>query len=506
MPQAESIYPDRERISLGVPGLDDILNGGLPSGHLYLIEGDPGTGKTTIALQFLLEGQRIGEKGLHVTLSESNAELLAVAESHGWSLGDLSIYEMTPEESSLNPEEQYTVFHPSEVELADTLTAVLKHVEAINPKRIVFDSLAELRMLSRDPLRYRRQVLALKRYFNGRDCTVLLLDDSGTDGRDMQLRSIAHGVIILQSLDRDYGVKRRRLEVRKLRGSRYREGFHDFNMYTGGIAVIPRLVASEHKPGFQPHVISSGLAELDQLIGGGIDAGTSTLIMGPAGCGKSSVAIRYALAAARRGDAATIFAFDESIASIKHRAAGLGMDLEPYIQSGHIHLQQIDPAELSPGEFVAAVQNAVEKLDAAVLVIDSINGLLASMPDDRFLALQLHELLTYLSQQGVATILTIAQHGLLGSNMDSPIDVSYLADAVVLCRYFEYKGELRKAISVMKKRSGTHERSIRELIMENNEMRVGGTLSEFEGVLTGIPRFTGVHSDLVKGEDDLSAS
>ena len=485
-----------ERILTGIPGLDDILGGGLPKGHLYLIEGDPGTGKTTIALQFLLEGIRNGEKVIYVTLSESKLELEQVAHSHGWPTDLLQIYEMVPPQDDLNPEAQYTVFHPSDVELADTITAILEQVDQLKPQRVVFDSLSELRMLARDPLRYRRQILALKRHFAGRACTVLLLDDRTAEGsHDLQLQSIAHGVVMMQSLERDFGIKRRRLEVRKLRGSSFREGFHDYTIETGGIAIFPRLVASEHNHGFNRHTVASGLAELDQLFGGGIDTGTSTLFIGPAGCGKSTLALRYALSAAQRGEKAMIYTFDEAYSTLVNRSKGLGMDPSACISNGTLEIQPVDPAELSPGEFVHRVRRLVEEQNLRVLVVDSMNGFLNAMPHEQFLAMQLHELLAYLAQQGVATILTLAQHGFLG-NMDSPVDVSYLADAVLIFRYFEFKGEIRQALSVLKKRSGPHERAIRELRFKPGNLSVGEPLVDFKGVLTGVPNFTGTSSQM----------
>jgi len=481
-----------DRLRTGIGGLDDVLNGGLPKGHLYLVEGDPGTGKTTLALQFLLEGIANGERGMYVTLSESKRELEQVAVSHGWSTDAFTIYEMVPPDEDLSAEAQYTVFHPSEVELADTITAIIKEVAAINPERIVFDSLSEFRMLARDPLRYRRQILALKRHFAGLNCTVLLLDDRTAEGgtNDLQLQSIAHGVIKLQSLERDFGIKRRRMEVHKLRGSRFREGYHDYTIETGGVAVYPRLVASEHLPGFQRESISSGLKELDELFRGGVDSGTSTLLMGPAGCGKSTIALLYAYTAAERGEKAIIFVFDESVATLIERAHGLGMDVKKHIDNGRLEIQQIDPAELSPGEFVSRITRLVNEQSLKVLVLDSLNGFLNAMPHEQFLSMQLHELLTYLGQQGIATFFTLAQHGFFGDT-ESSIDISYLADTVLLFRYFEQSAEVRQALSVVKKRSGPHEKTIRELIFGNGEIRVGPALKEFDGVLTGVPRYTG---------------
>lgn len=487
------------RVGTGIPGLDDILGGGLPGNHLYLLEGDPGTGKTTLAMQFLLEGVRQGDSGLYITLSESRRELEEVAASHNWSLDGLSIYEMAPLEDILSAEAQYTVFHPSEVELTDTVSAILDQVESIQPRRVVFDSLSEMRMLARDPLRYRRQILGLKRFFAGRECTVLLLDDHTIGDDDLQLQSIAHGVIIIQSTARPYGIKRRRLEVRKLRGVSYREGFHDFSIQTGGLQVYPRLVASEHRPGFRHSTVSSGIVELDRLLGGGVDRGTSTLLMGPAGSGKSTVAVRYALAAAQRGEPAAMFCFDESIETLEHRCKALNMELRPFLDSGKISLCQIDPAEMSPGEFVAQVREHVGKRNARVVVIDSMNGFLNAMPDEQYLTLQLHELLSYMGQQGVVSLMTLAQHGFMGTSMNTPVDLSYLADTVVLFRYFEHKGRIKQAISVVKKRSGLHERTIRELDFTKSGLRVGPALTEFQGVLTGVPEFMGTSEALESG-------
>jgi circadian clock protein KaiC len=489
------------RASTGVLGLDEVLAGGLPIDHLYLIEGDPGTGKTTLALQFLLEGVRRGERCLYVTLSESKHELLGVAESHGWDISGIPIYEMAPQEDEFTPEAQYTVFHPSDVELADTTRSVLKRVEEVNPSRVVFDSLSELRMLARDPLRYRRQILGLKRHFADRQCTVILLDDRTAEGNDLQLQSIAHGVIIMQSLEREFGVKRRRLEVRKMRGSRYREGYHDYTIEKGGVHVYPRLVASEHLSDFKRRPVLSGVRELDQLLGGGLDSGTSTLLIGPAGCGKSTVATRYAISAAERGERAAMFTFDETAGTLLYRAAELGMPLKKYMENGLIHLEQVDPAEMSPGAFIVGLRDIVQKGKAKVVVIDSLNGFLNAMPGEDFLTLQLHEVLSYMNQQGVATIMTLAQHGFVGVGMQSPVDVSYLADCVLLFRYFEAKGEVRQAISVVKKRSGHHERSIRELIFKNGGIAVGPTLRHFEGVLTGVPKHTGVAEELSGGSN-----
>lgn len=496
----KQLSSDTPRVPTGIEGFDDILNGGFPAGHLYLIEGDPGTGKTTLALQFLLEGIRRGERTLYITLSESKLELEQTARAHGWPVDQLNLAEMIPPAEDLKPEAQYTVFHPSEVELSDTLAAIFRTVDEAQPQRLVFDSLSEMRMLARDPLKYRRQILTLKRHLSGGDCTVLLLDDGTADrGNDLQLQSIAHGVIQMETLDRDYGVNRRRMQIRKLRGAWYREGFHDYTIHTGGISVYPRLVAAEHRTGHPDKSVDSGIQELDDLLGGGIDCGTSTLMTGPAGCGKSTIALRYAISAAQRGEKAVFVSFDESQAILLKRARGLGMDATEVLEKGLLDIQQVDPAELSPGEFVLRIRNFVEKETLSVLVIDSMNGLLNAMPHEQFLSMQLHELFAYLGQQGVATIITLAQHGIIGTSMQSPIDVSYLADTVLLFRYFEREGAIHQALSVVKKRSGNHEHTIRELVFADGRVHVGRALSNFEGVLTGVPRVTGDP----RGEDRL---
>ena len=480
-----------ELFATGVVGLDDVLGGGVARNHLYLIEGDPGTGKTTIAMQFLREGITRGQKGLYVTLSESKTELLEIATSHGWSLDGIEVFELGPDEAHLKPESQYTVFNPAEIELTDTTNAVLAEVERLQPERVVFDSLSELRLLARDSLRYRRQILGLKQYFAGRNCTVLLLDDRTSERHDLQLQSIAHGVIMMESVEREYGIKRRRLEVKKMRGARFREGFHDYCIKRGGVEVYPRLVASEHVLALEPTQLKSGITALDTLLGGGLDSGTSTLLLGPAGCGKSTMAARYAVSEVERGGTAALFAFDESLATLLIRGKGLGLDIKKHVDSGKFSLRQVDAAELSPGQFVHEIRRMVEKQDLKLLIIDSLNGFLNAMPGEKFLAMQLHELLAYLGQKGVATLMTVAQHGFVGTNIDTPVDVSYLADTVLLFRYFEAAGEVRQALSVIKKRSGEHERTIRELVMKNGAIEVGSVLTEFEGVLTGAPTYRG---------------
>jgi len=472
-------------VSTGIEGLDDILRGGFPENHLYLVEGAPGTGKTTLALQFLLEGARLGESGLYVTLSESSDELRAVAQSHGWSLDDVALYELAPTSESPRADDEYTILHPSEVELGQTTSAVFREVERTNPTRVVFDSLSEIRLLAREPLRYRRQILALKQFFAGRQCTVLLLDDQTSDRSDLQLHSISHGVVRLEQLATEFGAERRRLRITKLRGLDFRGGYHDFRIVTGGMRVFPRMVATEHRGPRDGGIVESGVPELDALLGGGLIRGTSALLMGPAGAGKSIVATQYATSAAARGYHAMVYLFDERDSTSLVRADALALPLRSHVEGGRITLQQVDPAQLSPGEFIQGVRRGVERDDARVVVIDSLNGLLTSMPEERSLVVQLHELLTYLHHRGVVTLILMAQHGIFGS-MSTPVDITYLADTVILFRYFEVTGEVRRAISVMKNRVGRHERTIRELHFGPG-VRVGPPLTQFQGVLSGIP-------------------
>lgn len=492
---------DLPRVSTGSIGLDDILGGGFDANRLYLYEGRPGTGKTTIALQFLLEGARKAERVLYVTLSETKRELRLVAKRHGWSLAGVDVFELVPPETTLDPERQLTVFHPAETELSETIALVFKEVERINPTRVVFDSLSELRLLAQSPLRYRRQVLALKHFFASRSCTVVLLDDLSSSQDDLQLHSIVHGVVLLEQLAIEYGAERRRLRVMKMRGIPFRGGFHDFVIETGGLTIFPRLVAAEHHKDFIGEYTPSGNAELDQLLGGGLERGTNALLIGGAGVGKSSLALTYAIAAAERGEHAAFLAFDEGRGTIEARARALGLPLEKHVEAGLIRFQQIDPAELSPGGFGALVRRSVEDDNARIVIIDSLNGYLNAMPDERFLILQMHELLTYLGQQGVLTILVLAQHGLVGP-MDTPLDVSYLSDAVLMLRYFEFAGTVRRALSVVKKRSGNHEHSIREFSLSPAGISLGPPLKQFRGIFSGTPEFTGEQIPSVLDDPD----
>ena len=489
-------------VATGVEGLDDILRGGVPQGCLSLISGAPGTGKTTLAMQFLLQGVARGERCLYVTLSESQREIDKVARSHGWDLSGIHVKELGASERSFSASEQLTVFNPSEVELGETTEAMIAVIEAVRPQRVVLDSLSELRLIAQNSLRYRRQVLAMKHFFAGHDCTVLLLDDQTGGVEDDHLQSIAHGVVVLELLANQFGAERRRVRVAKMRGVAFRGGYHDFCIRRGGLDVYPRLVASEHVGDFADHNVSTGNAHLDLLLGGGLPTGTSTLLLGPAGTGKSTVATQFAVACAARGERVAIFAFDENAGTFRSRSRKLGMEVDTAIADRRISLQQVDPAELSSGEFAAIVRRACQGTDGAgvpakMIIIDSLNGYLNAMPEEKFLTAQLHELLSYLAHQGVVTVLTVTQAGMVG-NMVSPVDTTYLADNVILLRFFEAAGSIRRAISVMKKRNGPHERTLRELDMDGTGLLIGDPLVEFHGVLTGVPTYVGRDGTLQK--------
>ncbi|HEY1067689.1 MAG TPA: ATPase domain-containing protein [Pirellulales bacterium] len=481
----------------GVQGLDDVLGGGLPEHRLYLVDGPPGAGKTTLALQFLMQGVKRNETVIYVTLSESLDEITHVAASHGWSMAGITVLEIAPDAEDLTPDAQNTIFHPSELELTQTARTVMDEVQRVKPARVVIDSMSELRLLAQDPLRYRRQVLALKNFFVGRNCTVLLLDDQAGGGPDEHLRSIAHGVVSLERHSPDYGVMRRRIQVVKVRGQGFRGGYHDYVIQAGGMRVFPRLIAAEHQEDFENAAVPSGVPELDSLLGGGLQRGTSTLLLGPAGSGKSSLATQFSVASAKRGQRVAIFAFDETSRTMFGRAGGLGRALNEFADDGVIAIRHINPTELTPGQFVFEVRQFVEESKVEMVVIDGLNGYMNAMPETRFLMLHLHELLSYLGNRGVTTLIVVAQHGLVGVSMATPVDASYLADTVLLLRFFEAQGEVRQAISVVKKRGGFHERSIREMRVEADGIKVGEPLRQFEGILTGVPTFQGQGATLL---------
>lgn len=491
-----SPYPAQPgRAPTGVQGLDEILRGGITPDRLYLVEGTPGTGKTTLALQFLLAGIRQGETCLYITLSETAHELRAVAASHGWSIDQIDLFELLSD-AGLHPEQEQTLLHPAEVELGETVRGVMQRVETLKPQRLVLDSLSELRLLAQNPLRYRRQILALKHFFSSRACTVLVLDDRTSDSGDLQLHSIAHGVISLDQWATGFGAERRRMRIIKMRGISYSGGFHDFSIETGGIRIYPRLAGAMHPLNAPTTCLKTGVDGLDDLLGGGLVAGTTTLLSGPAGVGKTTATVRCMVSALEQGHKASFFLFDERLPTLMTRSKALGMDLQPHIASGQLTVRQIDPAELSPGEFTCTVRDAVEKFGASVIVVDSLNAYLQAMPDDRHLTLQMHELLSYLGQQNIFTLLILGQHGLVG-DIRSDIDLSYLADTVLLLRFFETSGEVRKAISVLKTRTTDHERTIREFSLDVEGLRVGPPLREFQGILTGAPTYVGEREPLM---------
>jgi circadian clock protein KaiC len=499
----ESRTIDAARISTGNAGLDEVLRGGLPSKRMYLLEGAPGSGKTTLALRYLLDGVRRDERVLYVTLSETSEELQAVAASHGWSLDGIDLFELASASEVLGEGREQSILHPWEIELGGTVRLIQEKVEEVQPSRIVFDSLSEMRLLAQDPLRYRRQVLALKQFFAGRNVTVLLVDDLTDENgqRDAHLHSLCHGVISLERLTLEIGAARRRLEVQKMRGIDFVAGFHDFTIRKGGLEVYPRLIATEHHAPFIGDPVPSGVAELDRLLAGGPLRGTSTLITGPAGAGKTTVALQYLYAACERGEATALFEFDERVGTLLIRANAMGLDLQKHIDSGVLTIMQINPAEISPGEFAWRIRRQIEERSVRVMVIDSLIGYVASMPQEELLILQMHELLSYLNQQGVVTFLINPQAGLVGGMGTGSLNVSYVADAVILIRFFEAEGRIRKAISIIKNRGGAHEDTIRELRIDAEGVRVGEPLVAFKGVMTGTPEYAGAAGPLMEPRD-----
>lgn len=492
---------DTSKAATGITGLDDILSGGLSRGHVFLLEGQPGTGKTTVALQFLQAGAQAGETSLYITLSETEKELRAGARSHGWELDDhIKIYELTPPENLLDPEQNQTLLYSSDLELGEATRQIFEVVERVKPTRVVIDSLSEIRLLAQSSLRYRRQILSIKHYFARYDATVVLLDDLTTELLDKTVHSVAHGVIRLEELTPNYGAERRRLKIVKYRGQKYRGGFHDFTIVHGGINVFPRLVAAEHRQRYEPSQRSSGIRELDSLLGGGVDSGSSTLILGPAGTGKSLISMVFAAQAVARGERVGLFIFDEELGLLIERMRTIGIDLRALQESGNLVIEQVDAAELSPGEFSHRVRRAVDEKQIKTVVIDSINGYQAAMPEENALVLHMHELLLYLNRQGASTFMTVAQHGLVG-DMRAPVDITYLADTVILLRYFEALGEVRRAISIIKKRTGNHESTIREYRIGSQGLKIGEPLAAFQGVLRGVPSYHGEGNPLLSDED-----
>jgi circadian clock protein KaiC len=483
--------PD-DRISMGIAGLDEVLDGGLPKGHVYLVEGESGAGKTTLGLHFLLEGLRRGERTLWITLSETERELKQIGASHGWTLDGLRIVTPLDAKQPFDPDEQYSFFSPADVELDQIRQTIAQAVEEAAPDRVVIDPFSDIRHLARDVLRYRREVLALREYFTARGCTVLLMQEMtrGTPG-DLQAEALVHGYFTLHQDSPLYGGQRRRLHVHKMRGMAFRDGYHDFAIHTGGIAVYPRLVAAEHIGDPLDEVVTSDVAELDALLGGGVERGSNLLILGAAGVGKSTLSLHFAVAAARRGEHAALFVFDETVRTVRTRSARMGLALDPFIEDGRIAVRQIDSAEYSAGQFTHMVMSAVNDDGARVVAIDSLSGYLGAMPEERFLSTHLHELLTYLSHRNVLTLMTLTQHGVVGEHVAAPVDISYLADTVLLLRYFEAFGAMRRAISVVKKRAGAHEVFVRELTIGQSGVVIGEPLRQFQGVLSGLPSFSG---------------
>jgi circadian clock protein KaiC len=496
-----TVIAESMKARTGIAGLDDILSGGLSRGHIFLLEGMPGAGKTTVAVQFLLEGARQGERSLYITLSETERELREGAASHGWTLDDnIEVFELIPPESVLDDEQQQSLLYSSDLELGEVTKQIFDAIERVGPSRVVLDSLSEIRLLAQSSLRYRRQVLAIKHFFTRHGATVLMLDDLTAETADKTVHSITHGVIRLEELAPAYGAERRRVRIFKYRGQKYRGGYHDFTIATGGINVFPRLIAAEHHRPFARSPVTTGVRELDDVLGGGVHTGSSTLILGPSGTGKSLIALTFAMAAIARGEKAALFIFDEELGLLFSRMKSLGIALEAAREKGTLVIEQIDAAELSPGEFAHRVKKTVEDLAIKTVVIDSLNGYQAAMPEENSLILHIHELLQFLNRRGATTFMTVAQHGLVGE-MQAPVDVTYLADTVILLRYFEATGHVRRAISVIKKRTGSHETTIREFRIGDEGLTVGAPLEAFQGVLRGAPTYSGDAAPLLGRAD-----
>jgi circadian clock protein KaiC len=508
MPMPASTQPNQRtghplpRAPTGINGLDHVLGGGLARNRLHLLEGSPGTGKTTIALQFLMAGAAAGEVGIYISLAETEQELREGARSHGWEIDPkVEIFELVPPQSVLDPERHQSLLYSSDLELGEAVQGIFAAIERLKPKRVVIDSLSEIRLLAQSSLRYRRQILALKHYFAQHASTVVLLDDLTAETMDRAVHSIAHSVIHLEQLAPVYGGERRRLRIVKARGQSFRGGYHDFTIAPGGVLVFPRLVAAEHRSGFIGAEVKSGITELDALMGGGMSAGSSTLVIGPAGSGKSILILQYLKAAVARGERAALFAFDEEMGLLLTRAKQMGVDLAAMRDAGQLFIEQMDAAELSPGEFAHRVRACVDREGIRMVAIDSLNGYQNSMPEEQFIVLHLHELLQYLNRRGASTFLAIAQHGMIGSDMKQPIDVTYLADTVILMRFFEALGRVRRAISVIKKRTGGHEDTIREFKISGQGISLGPPLEEFQGVLRGVPTYVGSQTPLLAGRN-----
>ncbi|CAO3426295.1 ATPase domain-containing protein [Azospirillum endophyticum] len=488
-----------EKVQTGIPEFDLILRGGLPRGRIHLLEGAPGTGKTTIALQLLIQARAEGRRGLYITLSENMKELETTAASHGWTLDGFAVFDIVPVEAQLD--RQQSVLYPSEMELGETVRLIIDRIEEENPEVLVIDTVSELRLLTQDQLGYRRQILALKQFLQGRRCTTLILDDLTHQYSSTELHSLVHSVIVLEQSERSYGAARRRLRIGKMRGADYQSGWHDFAITRENVLVFPSLIAEEHQSDFEPALMESGLPALDELMGGGLTKGTTTMLVGPSGVGKSSIALQYVTAAVRRGDHAAYFSFDENFKTLELRSVALGIDIAELVRRNRLGWQRANPSRLSPGQFVWQVRREVEDRDARIVVIDSLNSYLSTMPEEKALVLQMHELLTYLSNKGVVTILILAQQGIIG-DVQNPVDLSFMSDTVVLLRFFEAEGEVRKAISVVKKRTGVHELSIREFRLFPDGMQVGPQLMDFRGVLTGVPEYKGPAEPLLNGQTE----